>query len=1139
MTTAGSAIELGLAGGNIHIWKSGYVDLVSAAAPTDGAWHQITYTTDGVNDKLYVDGIVTTGLGVEHDSAQPTAALLGATNATPADLFLGALDEVRIYDRALGAADVDAIVRGRMPTGSVVTHSFADAFTTAVGRDLTIASGTVAGTAPITVGGNWYNFGGLFTNTAPVTLTGAGKVILSGGQRFPGITINGGGTYTLADRLWVSNVTVGSTAGSRLALGAFVAHVGALVDQTSAMNGFSAGTGTLVIDGAADSNLTGGAYYGLRVEDPTESGIVAYWKLDEGQGHSLRDVSGNGNDGTIAATGTSWIGSSPMTTFDNAAALSFDGVAGSASMGASALPAANASQSISLWAKLSSASSTQSMVALVGSGSAVKLGLGAGNVRVWKMAGTDLVTAAAPGAGAWHHIAYTFDGGTDVLYVDGVATNGAGVGHDVGRPTSAFIGSGSTSTEFFNGQLDDVRVYNLALTAKQVGQLYKGRYAGTGGVATVTVTGASLSVAAAGSFNIDSGNFYTGTRTVTVSATGAAAQVNAGVLHIGAATATMAGGLRINPMGTLLMDTSGGILQLANATTLAIDGTLTASTAVPATPPIVQRSASGARYAFRVGTFSGSTPVLNITGLAVRDTDSNGMWIDDGDTGASTTFTRLDNIAFSRGTGTQFLQIKSNALYLASNGCSFDAGSTTGSTTYAVSLTGNGTADGDTRATFGKTICANNWSIGPSDRSCLTIAAGTGTTAKSDDDPEGNGIGNSAASNGAVVQFVRGAESDTAGSIVGFPTAAFDWNTGAYYSTYVAYNGASGSNAAIYVRDSAGNPRYSWTSDAGDTIVGTPRWLTAGSSHVVYVAMASGKVYRLLDDGSSLKADPAWASNPFVCTCSIVTPLVLDRSNIYWGGSRAGAQYLWSLGQNSESQPLGSPLPITPTITSAAPTLWTSGVTSYLFFGVVGNLVAVNVSTESISATNTNLGAASIWGRVTIGTKTTTRVLTGDDSGSFWSIDPNNFSGTNKQWRYVVANDSIKSSAYYDYGTNTFMFGTEGGKLVALDSTGAALTGYPMTPGSSTDAIRSAPLYANGVLAVGTTTGKLFFIDRNNGSSGPALIREYYFGPTEAVSGVAFDSSSGRYMVSTSDSSTNDGRLYYIDVIGDPTPLAL
>jgi hypothetical protein len=78
-------------------------------------------------------------------------------------------------------------------------------------------------------------------------------------------------------------------------------------------------------------------------------------------------------------------------------------------------------------------------------------------------------------------------------------------------------------------------------------------------------------------------------------------------------------------------------------------------------------------------------------------------------------------------------------------------------------------------------------------------------------------------------------------------------------------------------------------------------------------------------------------------------------------------------------------------------------------------------------------------------------------------------------------------------------------------------------------------LYTGGILVVGTTTGRLFFLDRNNGTTGPAMVRQYYFGPTEAVSGIGYDSNVNRYMVSTADPTTNDGRLYYIDLIADPT----
>jgi hypothetical protein len=197
--------------------------------------------------------------------------------------------------------------------------------------------------------------------------------------------------------------------------------------------------------------------------------------------------------------------------------------------------------------------------------------------------------------------------------------------------------------------------------------------------------------------------------------------------------------------------------------------------------------------------------------------------------------------------------------------------------------------------------------------------------------------------------------------------------------------------------------------------------------------------------------------------------------------------------------------------------------------------VKINATSQMLAETNTNPGSASVFGRISIGTNAANRVLAGDDGGRFWSIDPLNFTNTNLQWSYTVSSDSIRSSPYSDYATNTVHFGTQAGKVVVIDNaTGLARTGYPYTPGTSTDAIQSSLFYRGGILAVGTTTGKLFFIDRNNGTTGPALIRQYAFGPTQSVSGVGYDANVNRYMVSTS-STANDGRLYYFDAITDPT----
>ena len=82
----------------------------------------------------------------------------------------------------------------------------------------------------------------------------------------------------------------------------------------------------------------------------------------------------------------------------------------------------------------------------------------------------DLEVPTASLVGAWHHVAATYDGTTRTLYLDGKA-----IGSD--QPRSAHVMPadarnlriGSTNFgEFFNGSIDEVRVWNVARTAAQL-----------------------------------------------------------------------------------------------------------------------------------------------------------------------------------------------------------------------------------------------------------------------------------------------------------------------------------------------------------------------------------------------------------------------------------------------------------------------------------------------------------------------------------------------------------------------------------------------------------------------------------------------------------------------------------------------
>jgi hypothetical protein len=1147
LTGSGGAIRMGLASGYLLVRKNNGATLVQTAAPSTNTWHHVAYTVSGTTQVLYVDGVATTATATP-DNATPTSAYAGAT-APATERLAGALDELRIYNRALTAAEVLALAQGRLPATGSAIHTFSDAFANATSySQFIIASGIVTGSAAIVARGDWLNYGGRFTGTGTVTLAAASaRKLLSGGQPFRNLTINASGSYTLADRLWIAQVPGIANSGVLAVVkaggldgGGYVIHAGKLDDQTGSGGGFLSTTdGTLVLDGTASYALASKYFCGLRIEDPSEAGLVGYWKLDQGQGSSVRDSVAT-NEGTVSATGAGWTASAPPTvSFDNPAAMSFTATAsGYVSAGAAGLPAANAAQTISLWANFSSSGWLQSMVALGATGSAIRLGLGGGNVQVRTSAGAILAQVTAPSAGNWHHVAYVHDpsqatpANRDKLYIDGAVSTGTGAPHDSATPTATFIGASSASADHYTGSLDDVRVYNAALTAAQVTSLSLGRYAGTGGIATLTLAGGDTTIPSSSNSGcnggqgyglmLDSGNLYTSTLKLTVRLTSSPVLVNAGTLHIGSNVFNGDGGLTVNPMGTLLMDEAAGQLQPGANSTVTIDGTLIASNA----GAIIQRDNNGERYGFTVGSFAGARPVLNITGLAIRDTDANGLRINAA-LGAMTTFTRFDNVTFRRGLGT-FLSISSAAsLYLSSNGLSFGVGDNSNALpANNVVVTGRGV--GETRVILGGATCATN----------KTTSSYCQNAWKLDDDADGDGVPDHPATNGAVVQYVRSAMADTAGAVEGLPTAAFDWNTFGYYSTYVAFHDAAGTADRIYVRSQTGAAEYSWDTGSGENIVGTPRWMTIGSKHVLYVATEAGKVYRLVDDGSSLTLDSSagWAdtNNPFDCGCTIVTPLAVDSSNLYWGGTTQmpTTQKVWTLGQTSRAQPVGSPMTITPVITSASPALWTSGPATYLFMGVAGNIIKVNVTNQTLDATNTNLGTASVYGRIGLGSS---RVFAGADSGDLWAIDANNFTSTNRLWRYAVTGDSIKSSPYYDSSTAVVHFGTERGKMAAVNSGGVPLTGYPFVAGSTSDAIRAAPLYRNGILVFGTTTGRLYFYDRNNGSTGPALIKEYNFGPAQVVSGIGYDSSVGRYMVTTADPASNDGRIYYFDDVTDPT----
>jgi hypothetical protein len=213
--------------------------------------------------------------------------------------------------------------------------------------------------------------------------------------------------------------------------------------------------------------------------DMLARGLVARWPFDEGMGARATDATGNGNAGQMF-NNPRWLKSTIPGAGANDFAVRFDGIDHYMQVAAQTIPALEAAKSITFWFSAEGASAAANgrqttCVALADAGGRMGLHVGTdrGRPAVWQK-GADagmLMSPGAPPAAGFHHIAYTFDGTVHRLYVDGRA---AGMGMQpaqAGKVTTLLVGTYAVPNEMCTGQIDDLRVYNRALSESELGRL--------------------------------------------------------------------------------------------------------------------------------------------------------------------------------------------------------------------------------------------------------------------------------------------------------------------------------------------------------------------------------------------------------------------------------------------------------------------------------------------------------------------------------------------------------------------------------------------------------------------------------------------------------------------------------------------
>ncbi len=86
--------------------------------------------------------------------------------------------------------------------------------------------------------------------------------------------------------------------------------------------------------------------------------------------------------------------------------------------------------------------------------------------------GTNAISTTSVTDGRWHHLVGTLDGTTSKIYVNGVLEDAQSPTLNTYTYTGARIGRNVSTPYWFNGLIDEVRIYNYALTDEQIKLLY-------------------------------------------------------------------------------------------------------------------------------------------------------------------------------------------------------------------------------------------------------------------------------------------------------------------------------------------------------------------------------------------------------------------------------------------------------------------------------------------------------------------------------------------------------------------------------------------------------------------------------------------------------------------------------------------
>jgi len=215
---------------------------------------------------------------------------------------------------------------------------------------------------------------------------------------------------------------------------------------------------------------------------PSTTGLVAYYNFNEGSGTTVgNSTATTGLDGAVQGTAPSWP-SSPIQTGNNA--ISLDGVNDHVQAPGNAAYDIS-SGTVEAWINPTTLNATNmEIVGLRTDGAtATRFSFHVSSTAIGLWNGTAFMTIPATiPTGTWTHLAFVCDGTNTLVYINGVASGTITQAFGSATLATLAIGvsknGGGSDNEYFNGGIDEVRLWSTQRTSAEINANMNGTLSG-------------------------------------------------------------------------------------------------------------------------------------------------------------------------------------------------------------------------------------------------------------------------------------------------------------------------------------------------------------------------------------------------------------------------------------------------------------------------------------------------------------------------------------------------------------------------------------------------------------------------------------------------------------------------------------